>query len=82
MAHLRAAVAADPANDAAKRSLSEGVGHAKEIFQRGYFEKDGDPENARKAFKLVVDALPGTDETAQKAKRWLDKLDGKAAPEE
>lgn len=80
--HLRAALAADPGNDGAKRQLAEAVAHAKEIFQRGYFEKESDPEAARKAFKLVVDALPGSDETAQKAKRWLDKLDGKTAPEE
>ena len=80
--HLRAALAADPGNDGAKRQLGEAVGHAKEIFQRGYFEKESDPESAKKAFKLVVDSLPGSDETAQKAKRWLDKLDGKTAPEE
>jgi hypothetical protein len=49
----------------------------KDIYQQGYFEKDSDPDAARRAFKVVVSALPASDETQQKAKRWLDKLDGK-----
>lgn len=80
--HLRAAVAADPSNEGARRALSDVTASVKEVFQRGYFEKDSDPEAARKAFKLVLESLPASDDTAQKARRWLDKLEGKAAPEE
>jgi pSer/pThr/pTyr-binding forkhead associated (FHA) protein len=75
--HLRYAVAADPENDAAKRQLSEVTSKVKELYQQAYFEKDSDPEQAKKAFKTVVLALPASDELQQKAKRWLDKLEGK-----
>jgi len=78
--HLRAAIADDPENDAAKRQLTEVVSKVKDVYQQGYFEKDSDPEAAKKAFKLVVQALPASDEMQQKAKRWLDKLEGKGAP--
>jgi hypothetical protein len=44
--------------------------------------KDGDGDAARQAFRLVVAALPATDDTALKARRWLDRLEGKAAGEE
>ncbi|MBS2024821.1 MAG: FHA domain-containing protein, partial [Deltaproteobacteria bacterium] len=80
--HFRTASVADPSNEQVKREMAEVLAKAKEIYQRGYFEKESDPENAKKAFKLVVDSLPGQDETAQKARRWLDKLEGKTAPEE
>ena len=75
--HLRYAVADDPENDAAKRQLAEVIAKVKDIYQQGYFEKDSDPDAAKKAFKLVVQALPASDELQQKAKRWLDKLEGK-----
>ena len=80
--HLRAAVQADPANAAAQSELRQVQDHAKELYMRGYVEKDNDPEAARKLFHVVLETLPSSDETATKAKRWLDKLDGKAAKEE
>ena len=81
-AHLRAAVTQDPANEAAREQLRQLVSGVEEAYLRGYVAKDGDAEAARQAFRLVVAALPGTDETALKARRWLDRLDGKAAREE
>ncbi|HUJ24712.1 MAG TPA: FHA domain-containing protein [Myxococcales bacterium] len=81
-AHLRAAVQNDPGNEGAQSQLRQINDHAKEIYLRGYVAKDEDAQAARAAFKLVIDTLPSSDETAQKAKRWLDKLDGKAAKEE
>ena len=80
--HLRAAVAADPANDLAQQQLAQVIGRAKELYLRGYVAKDNDSETARHAFKLVTETLPATDETAQKAKRWLDKIDGKGPKED
>jgi len=80
--HLRAAVQNDPANDAAQAQLRQLADRAKEIYLRGYVAKDEDLESARKAFKLVIETLPASDETAQKAKRWLDKLDGKVTQDE
>ncbi|MGZ6142350.1 MAG: hypothetical protein ACXWLM_03375, partial [Myxococcales bacterium] len=80
-AHLRTAVQDDPSNDAAASQLRQISDRAKEIYLRGYVAKDEDAESARKAFKLVIETLPPSDETAQKAKRWLDKLDGKVTSE-
>ena len=81
-AHLRAAVQNDPSNDAAQAELRQIGDRCKEIYLRGYVVKDDDVEAARKSFKLVIETLPASDETAQKAKRWLDKLDGKVSKEE
>ena len=80
--HLRAAVAADPANGLAQQQLGQVVARAKELYLQGYVEKDNDPQAARRAFGIVQETLPAADETAQKAKRWLDKLDGKAPRED
>jgi hypothetical protein len=44
--------------------------------------KEADAGAARQAFQMVVAALPATDETAVKARRWLDRMDGKAAGED
>jgi pSer/pThr/pTyr-binding forkhead associated (FHA) protein len=74
--HLRAALAADPENGQAKKSLAEVTDKAKEIYQRAYFDKDSEPDQAKKAFRLVYEALPPGDELGQKAKKWADKLDG------
>jgi hypothetical protein len=81
-AHLRAAVAQDPANEAAREQLRQLVARVEETYLRGYMAKDGDGDAARQAFRLVVAALPATDDTALKARRWLDRLEGKAAGEE
>lgn len=81
-AHLRAAVQDDPGNDAAQAQLRQIGDRCKDIYLRGYVAKDQDVEAARKAFKLVIETLPASDETAQKSKRWLDKLDGKVSKDE
>ena len=81
-AHFRDAVQNDPSNDGAQAELRQIGDRCKEIYLRGYVAKDGDIEAARKSFKLVIETLPASDETAQKAKRWLDKLDGKVSKDE
>ena len=80
--HLRAAVQNDPSNEPAQSELRQVTDHAKDLYMRGYVEKDSDAESARKLFKLVLETLPPGDETAVKAKRWMDKLDGKVAKDE
>ncbi len=80
--HLRAALQNDPSNEQAQNEMRQVTDRAKELYLRGYVAKDSDAESARKAFKLVLDTLPSGDETAQKAKRWMDKLDGKVAKDE
>ena len=81
-AHLRAAVQDDPSNEAAASQLRQIGDRCKEIYLRAYVVKDQEPEAARKAFKLVIETLPASDETAQKSRRWLDKLDGKVGKDE
>jgi pSer/pThr/pTyr-binding forkhead associated (FHA) protein len=75
--HLRAAVAADPANDLARQQLEQVRARARELYLRGYVAKDSDAETARAQFKLVVEILPEGDATREKARRWLDRLDGR-----
>jgi len=81
-AHLRAAVAQDPGNEVAREQLQSTVARANDLYLSGYVAKDTDAEAARRAFRLVAEALPPADETAQKARRWLDRLDGKTAGED
>ncbi len=78
-AHARAAVAADPASAAARHRQGELQTRIHDLYLRAYVVREDDREEARKAFRLVIAALPADDETAQKAKRWLDKIEGKAA---
>ena len=80
-AHLRAALEFDPQDQEARAGLFRARARAKEIYLRGYVAKDGEPQAARRDFEVVRGTLPESDETAQKAKRWLDRLDGKAPPE-
>jgi hypothetical protein len=80
--HLRAALSADPANDLAQQQLAQVISRAKELYLRGYVAKDSDADSARHSFKIVTETLPASEETAQKAKRWLDKLDGKGPRED
>ena len=80
--HLRAAVAADSGNDLAQQQLAQVIERARDLYLRGYVAKDSDADAARHSFKIVIETLPAGDETAQKAKRWLDKLNGKAPRQE
>jgi tetratricopeptide (TPR) repeat protein len=77
--HLRAAVQSDPANGEARAEMERLAGQAREIYLRAYLAKEGDPAGARRGFALVAQALLTEDETGEKARRWLAKLDGKAA---
>ncbi|HET9754323.1 MAG TPA: FHA domain-containing protein [Myxococcales bacterium] len=77
--HLRAAAEANPSNPGARDALRRLQDRARDLYLRGYVAKEAEPAEARRCFGLVVQALPASDETAQKAKRWLDKIGGKAA---
>jgi pSer/pThr/pTyr-binding forkhead associated (FHA) protein len=76
-AHLRAAAREDPSNPDAERRLRQVADRAKELYLRGYLARDEAPEEARQAFAIARDTLSPEDETAQKAARWLEKLEGK-----
>jgi hypothetical protein len=76
-AHLRAALACDGDNEAVQLQLAETLERAREIYLRGYVAKDSDPAAAREAFRVAAAALPPGDDTAQKARRWIERLEGR-----
>ena len=49
---------------------------ARDLYLRAYLAKDDDPAAARMIFARVAAILPPDDETARKARRWLEKLQG------
>ena len=73
--------AADSAR-AAGREREELAAKAGQAYWSGYVAKDLDPDAARRAFRLVVALLPAGDETAIKARRWLNRLEGRTLAEE
>jgi len=77
-AELRAALDDEPQNQQAAHALQEIEARCHELYLRGYIAKDDDPATATAAFRIVISALPPEDQTAQKARHWLTKLDGKA----
>jgi len=76
-AHLRAAAQADPSSPNAEGRLRQVADRAREIYLRGYLARDEAPQEAREAFAIVRDTLPPDDDAAQKAARWLEKLEGR-----
>jgi hypothetical protein len=76
-AHLRAALAYDAQDEGVRRRLDEAAERARELYLRGYVAKDSDPEGARHAFRVAAAALPADDETGQKARRWIERLEAR-----
>ena len=81
-AQLRAAIAEDPSNERAQKELQAAMARAHEEYMRGYVAKDSDPDLARLSFRIAAETLPASDDEAQKARRWLDKLSGGSTPRE
>jgi len=79
-AHLRAAAQSDPADAEVQEKLRQLADRAREIYLHAYVSRDADPEEARKSFTLVRDTLSPDDEEAQRAARWVERLEGKVAP--
>ncbi|HZR10885.1 MAG TPA: FHA domain-containing protein [Myxococcales bacterium] len=78
-AHLRAALRNDPSNAEARAGLERVASEAREIHLRAYLAKDSDPAAARRGFALVGEALPAPDDLGDKARRWVAKLEERAA---
>lgn len=76
-AEFRAALDDEPQDPQAATALQQIEARCRELYLRGYVAKDDDPAAAIAAFRIVISALPEADETAQKARRWLQKLDGR-----
>jgi hypothetical protein len=77
-AEFHAALDDEPQNPQALRALQQIEAQCRDVYLRGYIAKEEDPAAARTAFRIVISALPPADQTAQKARHWLEKLDGKA----
>jgi hypothetical protein len=65
---------ADPGHVGASSILNDLKGKAKDIFLQAYALKDANPEDAIPKFREVIAMTPSDDETHQKAKNWLEKL--------
>src|SRR5919108_784867 len=78
-AHFRAALRYDPGDQRAREGLQRIAAQVDDAYLRGYVAKDIDEDAARDAFRTVVAVVPENDPTAQKARRWLERLDGKVA---
>jgi pSer/pThr/pTyr-binding forkhead associated (FHA) protein len=80
--HVRSALRRDPDDDAVREEWRRIADRANEAYLRGYVAKDIDEAAAREEFQTVVAALPASDATAQKARRWLERFDGEPARED
>jgi hypothetical protein len=76
-AHLRAAAQSDPSNPEVEAKLHDVSDRAKEMYLRGYVVRDEAPEEARRMFLIVRDTLAPEEDAAQKAERWLQRLEGR-----
>jgi tetratricopeptide (TPR) repeat protein len=72
--YARRTVQADPGHAGASNILSDLRTKAKEVFLQAYALKDANPEDAIPKFREVISMTPSDDETHQKAKNWLEKL--------
>jgi tetratricopeptide (TPR) repeat protein len=65
---------ADPGHAGASNILVDLKSKAKDVFLQAYALKDANPEDAIPKFREVIAMTPSDDETHQKAKNWLEKL--------
>jgi len=65
---------ADPGHVGASTILTELKQKAKDLYLSAYALKDSNPEDAAPKFREVIAMTPSDDETHQKAKTWLDKI--------
>ncbi len=69
--NFRDAVKLDPSDSRAKQGLDEVVGKADELYQEAYVQKDREPSDALRKFKIVVDITPSGSATHEKAKNQI-----------
>jgi len=72
--YARRTLQADPQHAGASNILVELKAKAKDVFLQAYALKDANPEDALPKFREVVAMTPQDDETHQKAKNWIEKL--------
>jgi tetratricopeptide (TPR) repeat protein len=74
MENAQRALQADPNHAGANNIATEMRQKAKELFLYAYSLKDTNPEDAVPKFREVMAMTPSSDETHQKAKSWIEKL--------
>jgi pSer/pThr/pTyr-binding forkhead associated (FHA) protein len=72
--YARRTLQADPGHAGATNILTELRQKAKDLYLQAYALKDSNPEDAAPKFREVIAMTPPDDETHQKAKTWLDKI--------
>jgi pSer/pThr/pTyr-binding forkhead associated (FHA) protein/tetratricopeptide (TPR) repeat protein len=72
--YARRTLQADPGHAGAQNILSDLKTKAKDVFLQAYALKDSNPEDAIPKFREVIAMTPADDETHEKAKNWLEKL--------
>lgn len=72
--YSRRTLQADPGHAGAKSILTELRQKAKDLYLQAYALKDSNPEDAAPKFREVIAMTSPDDETHQKAKTWLDKI--------
>ncbi len=74
MANAQRALQADPSHAGANNIVAELRQRAKDLYLQAYALKDTDPEEAVPKFREVMAMTTSDDETHQKAKSWIEKL--------
>ncbi|HEX8701004.1 MAG TPA: FHA domain-containing protein, partial [Myxococcaceae bacterium] len=72
--YSRRTLQADPGHAGAQNIINDLKTKAKEIYLQAYALKDANPEDAIPKFREVIAMTPSDDETHEKAKNWLEKL--------
>jgi tetratricopeptide (TPR) repeat protein len=72
--YARRTLQADPGHAGASNILTDLKTKAKDVFLQAYALKDSNPEDAIPKFREVIAMTPPDDETHEKAKNWLEKL--------
>ncbi|WNG46419.1 FHA domain-containing protein [Archangium minus] len=74
MDNAQRALQADPGHVGASNIVGEMRAKAKDVYMQAYALKDTEPEDAVVKFKEAMAMSPPEDETHQKAKSWVEKL--------
>ncbi len=74
MANAQRALQADPSHAGANNIVAELRQKAKDLYLQAYALKDSDPQEAVPKFREVMAMTSSDDETHQKAKSWIEKI--------
>ena len=73
--YVQRALKANPNHDESQRLASQLREKAKDVYMKGYIQKESAPDEARELMRQVMEMAPVGDETHQKAQRLLSNLE-------